>query len=75
MRHAVYSLCGILLGALACTDRTIAGQLPLLGSDITMHRESFSGQDIVTSAVNGELRRYPFTPTLLQELQVRFKLF
>lgn len=72
MGRKLYSLWGILLATFAYVDKAVAGQLPLLGNDITKHSESLNAHTIATSSANGEVRRYPFSLGLLRELQVRF---
>jgi hypothetical protein len=71
MGHSRSSLWALVLVALARVDGAIVGQLPLSGKDVMKSMDSPHVYDAPDGAVTGELRRYPFALTLLEEFQVR----
>jgi hypothetical protein len=71
MGHLRSSLWALVLAGLARVDGAVIGQLPLSGKDVMRSTDSPHVYDTPGVAVNGELRRYPFTLNLLEEFQVR----
>jgi hypothetical protein len=65
------SLWALVLVAVARVDGAIVGQLPLSEKDVVRSMDAPHVYDAPDGAVNGELRRYPYALTLLEEFQVR----
>jgi hypothetical protein len=71
MSHLKSFLWALVLVALARVDAAIVGQQPLSGKDVMRSMDSPHVYDAPDGAITGELRRYPFALTLLEEFQVR----